>query len=159
MTPLWLKGLNKVIDLSFVLSAVHPFLSKDQHEKLIVAFIFPFLLFRPWQLRSTPKMLSMGRELSQVFQAPQMACRSLLRNFLLEVRSFPTMPSRMVWKVLYFGGQAPFPISLSTDGEEGHGGKQQKQGEIGEVKSVEVKSLSANRLPTSKRRRLADDTV
>ena len=96
MTPIWLQGLNKVVGMSFVVAPVHSYWGKEQHKKMIVAFVFLFLPYRPWQLRSTPKMLSMGRELSKVLKTPEVAGRNLLRNFLLEVRSFPTMPSRMV---------------------------------------------------------------
>ena len=140
MTPVWLKGLNKVADLTFEISPVHDFWSADLHEKLVVAFIFPFLPFRPWQLRSTPKMLSMGRELRKVFKTKEMAGGKLLRKLLLEIKGLPCMPSRMVWRLLFFGERLKFPISLQTDAQEkGHSGKR-RRGESGQSSGVGKKS-------------------
>ena len=159
MTPLWLRGLNKVGDLSFVVPAENVFWNKEQHEKLIVAFVFPFLPYRPWQLCSTPKMLAMGRELSKVFQAPEMAGGGVLQKFLLEVRAFLSLPSRVVWRVLYFRGHPPFPLSLSTNEEERHGGRRRRRRERREVQAVELQDEASDRFQGGKRRRFVTHTI
>ena len=158
MTPMWLKNLNKVSDLTFQIAPTHEFWSPHLHENLIVAFIFPFLPYRPWQLRSTPKMLSMGQELCKVFKTKEMAGRNLLRNFLLEVKEFPRMQSSMVWRLLYFGKQPPFSDTLPTDGQErGHGGKRRRT-ESTQGKGLGKGKEGKQRLSGSKRRRRTHDT-
>ena len=68
MTSLWLKPLHKVADLIFSIEPINMFWGRHLHKPLIVALIFPFLHSRPWQLQSTPKILTMGRELCKVFK-------------------------------------------------------------------------------------------
>ena len=157
MTPIWLKNLNKVSDLTFQIAPVHSFWGSHLHENLIVAFVFPFLPYRPWQLRSTPKMLAMGRELCKVFKTQEMAGGDILRKFLLEVKEFPRMQSRMVWRMLYFGEHFKFPGALSTDKQErGHSGKRRRG------KSTQGSRLGQGReedsgLSRGKRRRCIND--
>ena len=112
-----------MVDLSFMVAPVHPYWGEGQHESLIVAFVFHFLNYRPWQLRGTPKMLAVVRQLSKVFQTSGVASRIFLRKFLLEIRAIPSLSSSMVWRLLYLGGRPPFPLSLRTDQEESHRGR------------------------------------
>ena len=159
MTPIWLKNLNKVADLTFPIAPVHSFWGPHLHKNLIVAFVFPFLPYRPWQLRGTPKMLSVGREMSKVFKTQEVAGGDFLRKFLLEVKSFPGMQSCMVWRMLYFGEHFKFPSALSTDKQErGHSGKRQRGSSSKGSSLVEGKE-SESRLLGSKRRRFTHDTV
>ena len=113
MTTTWLKQLNKCSDCIFTIPAAHSFWPAHNYEPLIVALIFPYLPFRPYHLRSTPKMFHMGRKLSQVFQEDKVDGGDILFKFLLEVRSFHSMPKSMVWKMLYFGQPPPFPCTLT----------------------------------------------
>lgn len=112
MTPLWLKQLFKASDCIFSIPASHGFWTADNFEPLTVALIFPYLPYRPFQLKGTPKMFQMGRELSQVFKEHNLDGGNILCKFLLEVRKFQTMPSRVVWKMLYFNQSPPFPCKL-----------------------------------------------
>ena len=82
-------------------------------------------------------MLAMGRELQKVFKTPEMAGRNILRKFLLEVKRIYTMPSSLVWKLLYFNKPTPFPHRLATDTIDRRGLKRRKSSG---AKSVEGKT-------------------
>ena len=115
MTPIWRKQLNKAADCIFSIPASHSFWPAINHEPLIVALIFPYLPFRPFQLKGTPKMFYMGRKLSKMFQEDQVDTGDFLLKFLLEVRNFQTMPEGLVWKMLYFGQPPPFSCELENN--------------------------------------------
>ena len=117
MTPIWRKQLNKAADCIFSLPASHSFWPATNHESLIIALIFPYLSFRPFQLRGTPKMFYMGRKLSRLLQEDQMDARDILLKFLLEVRNFQTMSQSLVWKMLYFGQPPPFPCEFEINSD------------------------------------------
>ena len=108
MTPTWLKQLNKTADCLFVIPSTHEFWPSHNHESLIVAILFPYLKFRPYQLKGTYKMLYMGRHLSQVFKENKVDGRNILLKFLLEVRKFQSMSESMVWRMLYYGREIHF---------------------------------------------------
>ena len=114
-TPIWLRQFNKIVDCNFLITPIQSFWNSHNHEHLVVGFVFPFLHFRPWQLQGTPKMLSMGRELSKMFSEEKMESGSVLCKFLLECRSFSTLPQDVVWKMLYYGNEVPFSRSLPSD--------------------------------------------
>ena len=114
-TPLWLRQFNKIVDCHFLIPPIHPFWDSHNHENLIIGFVFPFLPFRPWQLRGTPKMLAVGRELSKMFKEKKLESGDILCKFLLECRTFPTLSPHVVWKMLYYGNTPPFSYSLPSD--------------------------------------------
>ena len=145
MTPLWLKPLYKVADLVFEIYPVHPFWEPNMHEPLIVAFVFPFISHRPWQLRSTLKMLAMGRKLCTVFKSPDMAGRNLLQQLLLEIKKLPTLQSSVVWRLLYFNQPPPFPHRLATDHSGGRGKKQRESSSDDTMKSKASKAQRFSR--------------
>ena len=101
-THLWKKQCLKVCDLVIDIPAGHTFWPSNQYEDLTVGFCFPFLPFRPWQLRSTPKMFAYHRKMRQMFKDPQVDGRDILFQLLMEVRRWASMPERVVWKVLHF---------------------------------------------------------
>ena len=88
MCPRWTKALFKIADLVFTIDPVNTFWSKDMHNQLFFAFVFPFLTHRPWQLRSTPEMIRVGRELCALYKTADMASGNFLQAFLLEVKRF-----------------------------------------------------------------------
>ena len=101
-TPEWQRQVYKAADCIFSISPGPDFWPANKHETLLVAVCFPFLNRPPWQLKGTPKMLSMGRKLSSLFEKKEMDGRSVLRKFLLDIKRLPTMSSSMVRKLLYF---------------------------------------------------------
>eukprot|EP00957_Ditylum_brightwellii_P204443 15339286-Ditylum_brightwellii.AAC.1 len=61
MTPEWYKPLLKVADFTTEIPAGQPFWPYNCHEPLVLALCFPYLPFRPWQIRRTPAILGMER--------------------------------------------------------------------------------------------------
>ena len=128
MTPLWLKQLNKAGDCLFTITPCHPFWPSDNCEPLIVALLFPYLPYRPYQLKGTPKMFYMGRKLSKVFQEPKMDGGNLLLKFLLEIGKFSTMQESVVWRMLYYGQTPPFSCGCAqVDGGNQDYGKRERR--------------------------------
>jgi hypothetical protein len=72
------------------------------HEPLTIAFIFPFLDHDPWQIKSTPKMLSLGRTMPGLLSNPTMAAGPILHEFFHRFRDLRTMQSDVVRRMLYF---------------------------------------------------------
>jgi hypothetical protein len=56
LTPRWPKQLFKVCDILLVILAGTPGWAADMLEPLLIGICFPFLRFKPWQIRGTPKM-------------------------------------------------------------------------------------------------------
>ena len=73
------------------------------HEPVLIAVLFPFIRSKPWQLRSTPKMHEMGRELRKVLKDESVDAGNLLRQFWVNCLRLRTMPENVVRKMLYFG--------------------------------------------------------
>lgn len=109
LTSQWLKQLYKAADLVVFCPAIHDFWNKTNFENLTFAFVFPFLEYRPFQQRKTPKMFGMGRQLSQMFKQETMADWDLLRKFWRLHQQLPTLPRSVVWELLYYGKKLPFP--------------------------------------------------
>ena len=113
-TPLWLRQLNKAADFVFSIAATSdfPFWPSSSHESLYVALVLPYLPFRPWQIRQTPKSFYAGRHLSKVFSEPNVDAGSVLFKLYKEFGELPFLPRDVVWRVLYFGQDPPFPRRL-----------------------------------------------
>jgi hypothetical protein len=106
LTVEWRKQLNKACDVVLSLPAGQdedgwPL---DMHEPLTLGFIFPFLNFKPWQRRNTPKMFYVGRKLSSLRDEPKLATRNFLCEFFAEQHRLKSMPEHVVRKLLYFEG-------------------------------------------------------
>ena len=133
MTPKWLKQLLKAADCIFSIPASHPFWPSCHCEPLVVAILFPYLRYRPYQLKGTPKMFQMGGSLSKMFQETEVDTGSVLFKFLLGVKEFQSMSECMVWRVLYLGNPPPFPRGISSQGQpknEPQTGRKRKRNEI-----------------------------
>ena len=102
-SPLWIKQVFKAADIVLEIPAGHCFWDSSMHEPLLIAIVFPFIRSKPWQLRSTPKMHSMGCELRKMFKSPDLDARDLLRKFWNECLRLRFMPENVVRKMLYFG--------------------------------------------------------
>ena len=101
-TPMWYKQLSKACDLVFEITPTHPFWSADMYEPLVFGICFPYIKHRPWQLRGTPKILSLGRKMRIMFKSQDVDHRYILSQLLLECRQLSTMPASVVWRVLHF---------------------------------------------------------
>lgn len=104
-TPMWYKQLSKACDMIFEVQPTHSFWSSNMYESLVIGFCFPYIKHRPWQLRGTPKMLSLARKMRAMFKIETVDHRYLLSQLLLETRQLSTMPASVVWRVLHFGSR------------------------------------------------------
>jgi hypothetical protein len=102
LTPEWRRQLHKAADIVFEVPPGPDFWPPSMFEPLIVGIVFPFIHRAPWQLRGTPKMFQMVREMRKVFAEEVLASGNILRKFLLECRRLSTVPSHVVRAVLYF---------------------------------------------------------
>ena len=105
LTTEWLKQLHKVSDCLFEIPPGHLSWPSNMFEPLKFAFCFPFVNSPPWQLRGTPKMFQMGRQMHSVLKERGMDGGDLLREFLLVCQRFPSMPQDVVWRMLFFEKQ------------------------------------------------------
>jgi hypothetical protein len=104
LTTEWRKQLSKASDLVLSLPA-----GSDKEgwpaemlEPLTIAFVFPFLPFRPWQRRGAPKMLHLARKMSAVCTGEDMAPRDFLFKLFNEQHKLIGMQESLVRSLLYF---------------------------------------------------------
>ena len=100
MTYVWRKILLKTCDLSFYLDAGHDCWKSEMHESIMCGIYLPLLHCYPWTLRRSGSVLEMERLLSKLPKSEAGTKGTLLRKFLLLTRRFPSMPERMVRKLL-----------------------------------------------------------
>jgi len=103
MTTLWLKQLIKTADLIVYLPNKFDFWEHDMHEPLVLAFCFPFLKHRPWQIKNTPKMCASARELQKMFKESTLDPGNFLLKLLRLGQRLPAMSEHLVQRLLYFG--------------------------------------------------------
>ena len=102
-TSQWLKQLNKAADIVLTLPPKYSFWKTHMFEPLLLAFLFPYLPFRPWQLRATPKLLASAREMQKMFRQEDLDPGDILYKFFRNSKRLPSLPLHVVSKVLYFG--------------------------------------------------------
>jgi hypothetical protein len=136
LTPEWLRQLHKVSDLVFSIPPSQLYWTESMLEPLVVGLIFPFAHSAPWQLRGTPKMLSMGRQMRRVFKEENLVARDLLRKLLLDGRRIPSLPPDVVWGLLFYTKRVGFP---QTDGR-GRDRKRQPSGPPSSAQGLGKKS-------------------
>ena len=68
MSPEWLGLLHKTADIIFTLPVGHPNWDLNKHEPLTIAICFPYLYRAPWELKGTPLMGRMARELCRLLK-------------------------------------------------------------------------------------------
>ena len=108
-TSQWRKQLSRVSDVMFEL----PFLSglwdeQIQHEPLTIAFVFPFLSFKPWQIKRAPAILGVARLLRSVWEENIQSLGPLLCQFCVQAEKLGTMPEGVVRQMLQDGSGRKF---------------------------------------------------
>ena len=132
------------MDLVFPIAPTHKFWSSNQFESLFVGICFPYARYRPWQVRSTPKMFRVARDLRAMFKTEDVAGRSLLRKLLLQFERIPTLPEHVVWSLLYFRKDSPFPFNdTQTTRKQPRKGKKRKTDTVLEKTSSKTGLLSS----------------
>jgi len=100
-TSIWRKQLHKVADLVVELPFDDECWQQNiEHEPLTLAFVFPFVCFKPWQLKRTYAILGMGRVLRRLWKESNLSTWHILHKFLLWAGRLYTMPEGVVRKML-----------------------------------------------------------
>jgi len=118
-TTLWLKQLNKACDIVLHLPNKYSFWNTPMHEPLVLGICFPFLNYRPWQLRSTPKMFAVKREMHRLFGQSELDPGNILFKFVDSCQRFPVMQRDLVQALLYFERQGKVPYLSGGDHQDG----------------------------------------
>jgi len=94
--------LFKLADLVVELPAgCFDFWPDSLHEPLILGLTLRFFQHSPWQLRNTPEVLAVGREVRRLWCALEGHVGALLRQFCQRPAVLDGMPAGVVWKVLH----------------------------------------------------------
>jgi hypothetical protein len=123
LTPEWLKQLWKTADIIFQVPPGSPGWPVDMFEPLTIGIAFPFLPHRPWQLRGTPKMFHLVRQVRKVFKEEVLDAGDFLRKLLLDCGRFHTMPANVVRRMLFFRSNREF----SCQAPRKRGGRKRKR--------------------------------
>ena len=99
---LWCRQLYKAMDMILFLTPSFEFWDCSIHEPLIIAFAFPYLRYKPWTIRETPKLFAMVKKMQALWKEESLDGSSNLCEFLLDVRKLPPLLEHMVCKLLYF---------------------------------------------------------
>jgi hypothetical protein len=130
LKPLWFRQLYKVSDVVFDVPPGVCCWSSHMYEPMVIGIVFPFLSRAPWQVRSTPKMLSVERQLRKVWEVSDVAPRNLLRKLLLDHERIQSLPSDVVRRMLYYEPRGAVPHERKGDR---HGGKRKRPEREAEV--------------------------
>ncbi len=119
MLPLWRKQLHKAADLVVEVPVGHSVWKKEMHEPLTLAFCFPFIEHRPWQLRRSPLLLDLGKRLREVWAENPDAEGPILRELWSLPERLSGMSASMASKVLSCKHQARVPNSQTRKRRRG----------------------------------------
>jgi len=113
-TTLWLKQLYKAADIVFYLPPLYSHWPCSMYEPLVIAILFPYARYFPWQFKNTPRLLSDRRKMQKMFQEAHLDTGSVLRKFFLSTRKISCLSEHLVRKLLYFGQPDDVPYSSSS---------------------------------------------
>jgi len=100
-TCLWRKQLYRCADIVFDLPFDNCLWTKENHhEPLTFAFLFPFVNFKPWQLRRSFSFLGMGRVLRRLWDKSDLTAWDILRKFCAWSGRLASLPTSVVRQML-----------------------------------------------------------
>jgi hypothetical protein len=146
LSPEWVKKLWKTADLIFQVPPGSPGWPADMYEPLTIGIVFPFLRSRPWQLKGTPKMFYLARQVRKMFKEKVLDSGSVLRKLLLECRRFYAMQPDVVRRMLYFGSDSEF--LCQSPGKRGGTKRKRPAGSVETRKGVGKQTSLAQRFST-----------
>ena len=128
MQPIWRKQLHKAADLVLILKPGHPAWPREMLEPLTLAFLFPFISQKPWQLRGSIQLLALGRQLCRVWEGDEGNEGHLLRQLWNYQRKLKDLPAKLASKLLHSEQIDSFSSSRAgkrrrCEMEEGKGGE------------------------------------
>ena len=103
-TTQWVKQLYRAAGFVFEVPVGSSIWPLTMHEPLLIGILFPILSCKPWQVRGSPKMYAVGREVRRMFEASEVGVRNLLRKFWTLCVDLQEMPEHVVRKLLSFSG-------------------------------------------------------
>ena len=95
-----MKQLYRASDIVFQVLPGPESWPPGMHEPILIGILFPFLRSRPWQLRGTPKMFAVGRQLRSLPDDSEVDRRDLLRKFWVQCHGLRHVPEDVVRRVL-----------------------------------------------------------
>lgn len=113
--PMWLKQMNKACDLVFKIPVGAIGWPVEMFEPLLIGVCFPFLRFKPWQFRKSPKISWVARKMHELRDNVEVDRGPFLRKFWLLAHRLLSMPERMVSRVLFF--EQGDPVPCGSDGQ------------------------------------------
>ena len=136
-THLWRKQLIKCCDAVIEIPPIHKFWTADQFENLTIGICLPFLPHRPWQLRHTPKLFSLEREMSRMFKIHNVDGRSVLLQFFNQVKAWYSLSPSILWSVLHFKKRSRLS-SDESNSKDARSTKRARQIQIGQSMEEET---------------------
>ena len=124
-TTLWLKQLNKACDIVVYLPNHLPFWPSSMHEPLVLGICYPFLNHRPWQLRGSPKLFALGRQMRRLLEEPNVDARSVLLQLHSFCKRLPSLQKDLVWSLLHFKPRHQFSQSQDKRKKRKRNGEKQ----------------------------------
>ena len=100
MQPLWRKHLYKAADIVLTIKPGHPAWPIEMYEPLTIAFVFPFISFKPWQLRGSPQLMALGKQLSEMWIEDTRREGPILRKLWNYQEQLEGMPAKLARKLL-----------------------------------------------------------
>ena len=100
MEPTYRKHLFKAADLILRLKPGLLLRLKSMLEPLTLAFVFPFIRQKPWQLRGSIQLLALGRSLSRVWADNEGGEGPILRQLWSYQKRLESMPAKLASKLL-----------------------------------------------------------
>ena len=100
MSPSWHKQLCKAADIVLYLPCGHAAWPTNMHEPLTIGICFPYLPYRPWELRRSAKLLDLGRDLHEVWRDNRGTERPLLRELWCLPQTLERVPQDVARKML-----------------------------------------------------------
>jgi hypothetical protein len=143
LCPVWLKQLNKVCDLIFKIPPGAPGWPAEMFEPLLIGICFPFLRFKPWQFRGTPKISSVARKLHEMRKDVDLDRGPFLRKFWNLSHRLLTLPEHLVSRVLFFERRDSVPCRGSGGTKREGDRRRQRPADfhLGEEKAKRQKQL------------------
>ena len=81
MAPFWRRHLNKVCDFVFELPLGKLTVWKeDMFEPLTIGLVLPYLSHRPWQLKQSPVLVGLQKQLRKVWESDPVSSGPILRQ-------------------------------------------------------------------------------
>ena len=109
LTPMWRKLLHKASDVVMELPVGPESWPASMHEPLLMGVCLPFIRHRPWQLRNTPKLCGMGRQVLRLWKNHEGEPAPVLRKLCALPGRLDSLPRNVVWRMLQGGRGSEIP--------------------------------------------------